>query len=96
MARRTRNRKLPLPIVRETGGLRDTVAPYNKYTGEGCGFSFRNANAQELEQCIHTALSLYRADKSAWTMLMRQAMGRDFGWSASAASYLALYRKLLK
>ncbi len=85
-----------LPIVRETGGLRDSVIPYNKYTGEGCGFSFRNVSAQELEQCIETALSLYREDKSAWHALMRQAMGRDFGWSASAASYLSLYRKLLK
>ena len=85
-----------LPVVRETGGLRDSVTPYNKYTGEGCGFSFRNISAQELEGCIQTALALYREDKAAWTSLIRQAMARDFGWNASAANYLTLYRKLLK
>lgn len=85
-----------LPVVRETGGLRDSVTPYNQYTGEGCGFSFRNVSAQELEQCIQTALTVYRENKPAWETLMTQAMSHDFGWSASAANYLALYRKLLK
>ena len=85
-----------LPIVRETGGLRDSVTAYNKYTGEGTGFSFRNVSAQELESCIRYALKVYHNDKEALLRLQKQAMARDFGWKASAKQYMAIYRKILK
>ena len=85
-----------LPVVRETGGLRDSVIPYNKFTGIGNGFGFRNPNPQELEQCILSAAALYREDKPAWTALQKQAMAQDFGWKASAKQYMAIYRKITK
>ncbi len=85
-----------LPVVRETGGLKDSVVPYNKFTGEGNGFGFRNPNPQELEQCVSTAAALYREDPEAWTALQHQAMARDFGWKASAKQYMAIYRMLTK
>jgi glycosyltransferase involved in cell wall biosynthesis len=82
-----------LPIVRETGGLKDTVKPYNKYTGEGTGFSFANFNAHELRGAISEALELYQ-DKTAWNALKKQAMEADFSWNASAAVYMDMYRQL--
>ena len=85
-----------LPVVRETGGLRDSVVPYNKFTGEGNGFGFRNPSAQELEQCVSTAVALYREAPDTWTALQRQAMARDFSWKASAKEYTAIYRLLTK
>jgi starch synthase len=85
-----------LPVVRETGGLKDSVIPYNKYTGQGTGFGFRNPNSQELEQCVLTAVDLYHQDKAAWESIQRQAMAQDFGWKASAKQYMSIYRKLTK
>lgn len=85
-----------LPVVRETGGLKDSVIPYNKFTGEGNGFSFRNANPQELEHCVLSAAALYRDNKDAWASLQQQAMAQDFGWKASAKQYLSIYRSLTK
>ena len=85
-----------LPLVRETGGLKDSVIPYNKFTGQGTGFGFRNPSPWELEQCILTAAAVYRENKDAWASLQRQAMAQDFGWKASAKQYMAIYRKLLK
>ncbi len=85
-----------LPVIRETGGLRDCVIPYNRYTGQGNGFGFRNANAQELEGCILTAVQLYREAPEEWDKLRRQAMAQDFGWKASAKKYMAIYKHLLK
>jgi len=85
-----------LPIVRETGGLKDSVAPYNKYTGEGTGFSFTNYNADELLACIDTALKLWEKKQPAWKKLQVNAMTADFSWRASANKYRALYRDLLK
>ena len=85
-----------LPIVRETGGLRDSVTPYNKYTGEGTGFSFRNVSAQELESCIDRAIRLFWDEPETFDTLRRHAMAKDFGWKASAKQYMAIYRKLLK
>ena len=84
-----------LPIVRETGGLKDSVIPYNKYTGEGTGFGFRNADAGELKDCIGSALELF-GDKEALAALRVQAMEQDFSWRPSANAYRALYRKILK
>ncbi len=85
-----------LPLVRETGGLRDSVVPYNKYTGQGTGFGFRNPNSQELEDCLLTACALYRENPEAWTELQHQAMAQDFSWKSSARQYTDIYKKLLK
>ncbi len=85
-----------LPIVRETGGLKDSVIPYNQYTGEGNGFSFANYNAHELLYTIQEALSLYHEDHSAWNQLVENAFETDFSWRNSARQYLALYRDLMR
>lgn len=82
-----------LPIVRETGGLKDTVIPYNEYTGEGTGFSFGPYNAQDLLRVIDYAHSVFH-DKTAWQALCRRAMRADFSWEASARKYLDIYHKL--
>lgn len=82
-----------IPIVRETGGLRDTITPYNKYTGEGNGFSFANFNGEELYNTIKFALWVY-GDKIQWRKLMKQAMLCDNSWNKSADIYLNLYREL--
>lgn len=83
-----------LPLVRETGGLKDSVEPYNQYTGEGTGFSFRNPSAEDLKNCIFSALDVYRNAPQAWQQLQSQAMARDFGWKASAKAYMKVYRKI--
>ena len=83
-----------LPVVRETGGLRDSVTPYNKYTGEGNGFSFRNYNAHEMMHTLLTAAEIYRNDKVAWRRLIRNAMSSDFGWQRAAEEYMDIYRGL--
>ena len=83
-----------LPIVRETGGLRDTVVPYNQFTGEGNGFSFLNFDAWEMRGAIGKALDCYRQPKTMKT-LIRNAMEADFGFEHSAEEYAKLYIKLL-
>ena len=83
-----------LPIVRETGGLKDSVIPYNKFTGEGNGFSFANYNAHELLYTIERAAALYAQDKETWASLRKQAMEKDFSWDASAREYLKLYEDM--
>ena len=83
------------PIVRETGGLKDTVSPYNCYTGEGDGFSFANYNAHEMLATIERAVDLYRSDREAFTRLIASGMAKDFSWAASAKQYLEMYAKLL-
>ena len=82
-----------LPIVRETGGLKDTVQPYNEYTGEGTGFSFANYNAYEMLGVIRYALWIWR-NESARKQLMKQAMAADFGFERCARTYAELYRSL--
>lgn len=84
-----------LPIVRETGGLRDSVAPYNQYTGEGTGFSFANYNAHEMKATIENAVRLYREQPDAWLKLQRSAMQQDFSFGRSALDYVRLYIDLL-
>ncbi|MHB1315478.1 MAG: glycogen synthase GlgA [Christensenellales bacterium] len=84
-----------LPIVRETGGLKDTVKPYNEYTGEGNGFSFANFNAQEMLYVIYCAVQLFNDNKEAWASLMRQAMRTDCSWDKSAQQYKNLYCELV-
>ena len=84
-----------LPIVRETGGLKDTVRPYNQYTGEGTGFSFANYNADEMLYIIRLAESVYFDKKRIWNKLIEQAMNEDFSWNASSRSYQELYDWLI-
>ena len=83
-----------IPIVRETGGLRDTVTPYNEYTGEGSGFSFYAYNANDMVYVIKMALRLF-ADKNVWNKLIKNAMKLDFSWKASAKKYRELYKELI-
>ncbi len=80
-----------LPVVRETGGLRDTVRPYNQYTGEGTGFSFTHFNGEEMGDTVFRAARLFWDDRDAWNQLVAQAMDVDFSWKASAQRYLDLY-----
>jgi len=84
-----------LPVVRETGGLKDTVIPYNKYDGSGTGFSFSNINAHEFLFAIKDALDTYRNNPDAWNQLIRQAMSGDFSWEQSAKRYIELYEIIL-
>jgi starch synthase len=83
-----------LPIVRETGGLKDTVIPYNQFTGEGTGFSFANYNASELLFTVQRAVKLFMYDKDAWGKLTHNARTRDVGWGKSARQYRELYQLL--
>ena len=85
-----------LPLVRETGGLRDTVRPYNQYTGDGTGFSFANYNAHELMGTIDTALDVWKNHPDDWHTMQKTAMAEDFSWRVSAKKYRALYRDLVK
>ena len=83
-----------LPIVRETGGLKDTVEPYNEYEGTGTGFSFRNYNAHEMYNTIRYAHSVYVDKRREWNRLIDRAMAADFSWKASADQYAELYNWL--
>ena len=85
-----------IPIVRETGGLRDTVLSYNKYTGEGNGFSFFNYNAHDMLHTIERAMNYYKNDKDVWTLLMKRGMSGDYSWTNSAGEYLKLYERVLE
>lgn len=80
-----------LPIVRETGGLKDTVIPYNEFTGEGTGFSFSNFNGDEMGDAVFRAARLFWDNRDAWNQLITQAMSQDFSWTRSADKYLDLY-----
>ncbi|MBD5560435.1 MAG: glycogen synthase GlgA [Clostridia bacterium] len=83
-----------LPIVRETGGLADTVQPYNIYTGEGNGFSFANYNAHDMLHIIRFALSVYR-DKTSLLKLIKNAMLTDNSFEKSAKQYIEVYKSLV-
>lgn len=80
-----------LPIVRETGGLKDTVIPFNEFTGEGTGFSFSNFNGDEMGDAVFRAARLFWDNRDAWNQLVTQAMSQDFSWTRSADKYLDLY-----
>ncbi|MFT5874771.1 MAG: starch synthase [Clostridium sp.] len=84
-----------IPIVRETGGLKDTIIPFNKYTGSGNGFSFRSYSSQELLDTVNGALDLYK-DKSAWDKLVQSAMLSNNSWEISAKNYMNLYSDMKK
>ena len=83
-----------IPIVHEVGGLKDTVIPYNQYTGEGNGFSFANFNAHEFLFTINKALDLY-GNKDKWNSLIIQAMESKNDWDKSSKEYMKLYSKLV-
>ena len=83
-----------LPIVRETGGLKDTVIPYNQYTKEGNGFSFENYNAHEMFFTLQRAIKLYEEDKETWKVLVENAMNTDNSWAKSAKEYIKTYKSL--
>ena len=84
-----------LPIVRETGGLRDTVVPYNEVDGTGTGFSFANYNAHEMLSIINYAKKTWRESRYAWNSMIQRAMAQDFSWDASARKYEVLYNELI-
>lgn len=84
-----------VPIVRETGGLKDTVEPYNKYEQTGTGFGFLNYNAHDMLKAIESAKEVYYKEKDAWEGIVRRGMNKDFSWSRSASSYMKLYDKML-
>lgn len=81
-----------IPIVRETGGLKDTVEPYNEYEGTGTGFSFANYNAHEMLNTINYAKDVYYNRKREWNKMIDRAMAVDFSWNNSAVKYADLYR----
>ena len=80
-----------LPVVRETGGLRDTVIPYNYETGEGTGFSFANFNGDEMGDAVFRGARLFWDDRDAFNRVVEQAMKTDFSWKRSAGAYMDLY-----
>ena len=83
-----------LPVVRETGGLKDTVIPYNEYTGEGTGFSFANYNADEMLGVIYYAMDVYYNRKDEWKKIIDNAMSVDYSWNVSADKYIKMYQEL--
>ena len=84
-----------VPIVRETGGLRDTVLSYNEYTDEGNGFSFFNYNAHDMLNTIQRAIDFYNDRKDVWQKLQQRGMTGDYSWTNSAGKYLAMYEELV-
>ncbi len=84
-----------LPIVRETGGLKDTVEPYNEYDQTGTGFSFANYNAHEMLKIIYYAMQIYYNKRAQWDEMARRDMRLDYSWKKSAHAYEKLYENLL-
>lgn len=85
-----------LPIVRETGGLKDTVQPFNEYENTGTGFSFMNYNAHEMLNTVKYAVNTFYEKKRLWNKMVERAMKADFSWNASAKKYERLYTDLTK
>lgn len=85
-----------VPIVRETGGLKDTVVPYNMYEQSGTGFRFANYNAHDMLHVIELAKEVYYEQKEAWKEIVRRGMEEDFSWNRSAAVYMQLYNSMLE
>jgi len=82
-----------LPIVRETGGLKDTVEAYNEYEHTGTGFSFKNYNAHEMLDTIRYSLKIYYDERKEWDAMVKRAMKQDFSWERSAKEYEELYNR---
>ena len=85
-----------VPIVRETGGLKDTVEPYNEYEGKGTGFSFANYNAHEMMASIRYAEQVYYDHREAWEEMIARGMEQDYSWKSSALQYQELYDWLVE
>ncbi|MBP6409036.1 MAG: glycogen synthase GlgA [Fusobacteriaceae bacterium] len=83
-----------IPIVRETGGLNDTVQAYNEFTHSGNGFSFKNYNAHDMLHTIRYAEDFYYNKKDLWNSLIKTAMSSDYSWEQSAEKYLKLYKSI--
>ena len=83
-----------VPIVRETGGLKDTVQPYNEFEGTGTGFSFTNYNAHEMLGTIRYAEQVYYDRKREWNKIIDRAMAKDYSWNNSAKQYEEMYNWL--
>ncbi len=83
-----------LPIVRETGGLKDTVIPYDYTTGQGTGFTFYSYNAYDLLNAIERAVGMYRDYKEDWFKIVNNAMKQDFSWENISLRYIDLYKQL--
>ena len=83
-----------MPVVRATGGLDDTIQPFDPGTGEGTGFKFAGATSQALLEAVRTAVSIYRRPEQ-WNRLVRNGMTCDFSWDRSANEYVALYQQIL-
>lgn len=84
-----------IPLVRETGGLLDTIKPYNEFNSSGNGFSFTNFNAHDMMHVLRYSLHIYQHNKDAWDMIVKEAMEADFSWKQSAKEYRKLYKKIL-
>ena len=82
-------------MVRETGGLKDTVTPYNKFEGTGRGFTFANISAGDMTWVLREAVDLYYNNKKAWRGLQKESMTADFSWDNSAKQYLDIYQRIL-
>ena len=83
-----------IPVVRETGGLNDTVDSYNEYTGEGNGFSFTDYNAEDMLYTIRRAIHYYKNEPEIWEKLVKRAIESDYSWYNSAQEYIQLYKKV--
>ncbi|MGN0574718.1 MAG: glycogen synthase GlgA [Ruminococcus sp.] len=84
-----------VPIVRETGGLKDTVEPYNVFSGTGTGFSFANYNGDEMLNAINYSKKVYYDDRAEWDKLVKRGMEKDFSWSSSAKQYEGMYNWMI-
>ena len=84
-----------IPLVRETGGLKDTVIPNNKFTKEGTGFTFKRFDAWDLKDTMFRAMDVYNNDREAWNGLIKQGMEKDYSWNSSALVYMDLFNKLV-
>ena len=84
-----------LPLVRETGGLNDSVRPYNQFTGEGTGFTFSTYNAHDMLFTLQKAVGLYYDNKDAFNKLIEHAMAEDFSWTSSSKQYIQMYESIL-
>ena len=84
-----------VPIVRETGGLKDTVKPYNEYENSGDGFSFSNYNADEMLAVINYSKHIFFDKKREWNQIVDRGMANDFSWNASKFKYEGLYNYLI-
>ena len=84
-----------MPIVRETGGLKDTVEPYNEYEHKGDGFSFANYNGDELLNTVNYSKHIFFNKKAEWNKMVDRGMGKDYSWNNSKAQYEGMYRYVL-